>query len=88
MSDTTAFPSTPISEPMRRLEVGLPKFFKVTAFVVGLIGVFIGLSILSSEGGALLGIGTLIGSVWSAVSIYAFGDIVLCLRKIAFNTEK
>jgi hypothetical protein len=85
----TAPPSLNI-KPRTRLATGLPNFLTFTAFAVGFVGALAGISMLSGIGMAspLPGIFVLIGSIWSGISIFAFADVVLSLRKIAFNTEK
>ena len=85
-----AKPSEHQASPERRLDVGLPNLLKGLAYVVGFVGVLAGLSMLIGVGlgSQIPGVSVIIGSLWSAVWIYAFGDIVLSLRKVAFNTAK
>ena len=90
MSETAAVPAVPAAMPTRHLELGFPNFVKFVAFMIGFVGVLAGLSMFAGIGFGTPFLGTciLVGAAWSAISIYAFGDIVLSLRKITFNTEK
>lgn len=95
MTETTspklpAAPPAPRPEHIYHLDLRLPSLLKGTAFFVIFVGVLAGFSMLVGigTGSPIPGFSVIIASLWSAVWIYAFGDIVLSLRKIASNSAK
>lgn len=84
-----AAPSKPMHSDRllaRKRDGELPGFLKATAFVVGGLGALGGLLLAAELPTPLFGICAGLSSVGFAIGIYALGDIVLSLRRVAFNT--
>jgi len=72
----------------RKRDGELPGFLKAAAFVVGGVGALGGLVLAAELPTPLFGICAGLSSVGFAIGIYALGDIVLSLRRMAFNTTR
>lgn len=100
MNDTTpprlpatppsALPASARNDRMiaRKRDGDLPGFLKGAAFVVGGLGALGGLVMTAELPTPIVGIISGLSAVGFSIGIYALGDIVLSLRRVAFNTTR
>ena len=72
----------------RKRDGDLPGFLKTASVIVGVLGVLGGLILASELPTPVVGIFAGLSALGFAIGIYALGDIVLSLRRIAFNTSR